>query len=61
MSRMSGAGACLNCGATYHIVFNRSEDGGRLRCVRRQAGTQDDDKPETVKKRLDVYHDQISR
>lgn len=56
--RMSGRRACASCGATYHVVYNppKKEDvcdqcGGTLTL-------RDDDKPETVKKRLQVYHDQ---
>lgn len=58
INRMSGRRACTDCGATYHIVYapTKSEDvcdkcGGSLIL-------RDDDKPETVKKRLDVYHTQ---
>lgn len=58
IERMSGRRACLGCGATYHIKYNapKTENvcdtcGGRL-------VLRDDDKPETVKKRLDVYHTQ---
>lgn len=58
INRMSGRRACLACGATYHIVHipTKVEDicdtcGGKL-------VLRDDDKPETVKKRLDVYHEQ---
>lgn len=58
ITRMSGRRACLACGATYHIVHNpaRVEDVCD-RCGEKLV-LRDDDKPETVKKRLDVYHSQ---
>ena len=58
VNRMSGRRACVGCGATYHVEFNapKVEDicdtcGGEL-------VLRDDDKPETVQKRLSVYHAQ---
>lgn len=58
IDRMAGRRACLACGATYHIVYNPS----RIPDVCDVCGAglilRDDDKPETVKKRLSVYHDQ---
>ena len=54
--RMTGRRACVSCGATYHIEANppKQEDacdlcGGEL-TIRK------DDAPETVRKRLEVYH-----
>ena len=55
---MSGRRACLNCGATYHIVYNPSKKEGICDTCGQQLVLRDDDKPETVKKRLSVYHDQ---
>ena len=56
--RMSGRRACVACGATYHIVYNPTKEEGI--CDRCGAALilRDDDKPETVIKRLDVYHAQ---
>lgn len=58
VQRMSGRRACLTCGATYHTEYLRPKvedvcdhDGAAL-------VLRDDDKPETVKKRLQVYHEQ---
>lgn len=58
ISRMSGRRACLNCGATYHIVFNPTKQEGICDACGNETVLRDDDKPETVKKRLEVYHDQ---
>ncbi|MBQ5425850.1 MAG: adenylate kinase [Pseudobutyrivibrio sp.] len=58
INRMSGRRACLNCGATYHIVSIPPKKEGVCDSCGSQLVLRDDDKPETVKKRLDVYHDQ---
>ena len=58
INRMGGRRACVGCGATYHVVFNAPGAGRYLRFLRRKLILRDDDKPETVKKRLDVYHEQ---
>lgn len=58
INRMSGRRACLNCGATYHIVYNPSKVEGVCDVCGDKLVLRDDDKPETVKKRLDVYHEQ---
>ena len=58
VNRMSGRRACLNCGATYHIVFNPTKEDGVCDTCGNETVLRDDDKPETVQKRLTVYHDQ---
>ena len=58
ISRMSGRRACTGCGATYHIVYNPSKKGDVCEVCGETLILRDDDKPETVQKRLIVYHDQ---
>ncbi len=58
IERMSGRRACLNCGATYHIVTIPPKKEGICDTCGSALVLRDDDQPETVKKRLDVYHDQ---
>ena len=58
INRMSGRRACTSCGATYHIVYNKSKVPGICDVCGSELVLRDDDKPETVKKRLAVYHDQ---
>ncbi|MBQ8624828.1 MAG: adenylate kinase [Agathobacter sp.] len=58
VNRMSGRRACLNCGATYHIVFNPTKAEGVCDACGNKTVLREDDKPETVQKRLTVYHDQ---
>ena len=58
VNRMGGRRACLSCGATYHIEFNPTKAEGVCDACGAQTVLRDDDKPETVQKRLTVYHDQ---
>lgn len=55
MERLTGRYICRNCGATYHKVFNPTKVEGICdRCGGHEFYQRDDDKPETVKNRLDV-------
>lgn len=56
--RMSGRRACLKCGATYHVEFNPPKQEGVCDVCGEKLVQRDDDKPETVQKRLSVYHEQ---
>ncbi|MFT4177831.1 MAG: adenylate kinase [Luteolibacter sp.] len=58
INRMAGRRACVSCGATYHLVFNPSKVPGICDVCGAELILRDDDKPETVQKRLLVYHDQ---
>ncbi len=56
--RMSGRRACVSCGATYHIVNVPPKKEGVCDVCGEALVLRDDDKEETVQKRLDVYHEQ---
>lgn len=56
--RMSGRRACLACGATYHLVHIPPKKEGICDNCGKELVLRDDDKPETVTKRLNVYHEQ---
>lgn len=56
--RMSGRRACLSCGATYHIEHVPPKMEGICDRCGKELVLRDDDKAETVKKRLNVYHEQ---
>lgn len=58
ISRMAGRRACLTCGATYNIDYNPPKQEGICDICGEKLVLRDDDKPETVQKRLDVYHSQ---
>jgi len=56
--RMEGRRACLRCGGTYHVEFAPPKQEGVCDQCGGALVQRDDDKPETVKKRLSVYHEQ---
>ena len=58
INRMSGRRACVGCGATYHLIYAPTKVEGVCDVCGKELILRDDDKPETVKKRLDVYHEQ---
>ena len=58
VKRMGGRRACLACGCTYHVVYNAPKVEDVCDVCGAKLDLRDDDKPETVKKRLDVYHEQ---
>ncbi len=58
IKRMSGRRAHLASGRTYHIIYNPPKVEGKDDVTGEPLVQRDDDKEETVKKRLDVYHDQ---
>ena len=58
VQRMGGRRACVSCGATYHIVYNAPKKEDTCDVCGAKLVLRDDDKPETVKKRLEVYHAQ---
>ena len=58
IKRMSGRRACVTCGATYHVEFAPTKVEGVCDKCGAELIIRDDDKPETVKNRLAVYHEQ---
>ena len=58
IERMGGRRACVTCGATYHIVNIPPKKEGICDKCGSELILREDDKPETVRKRLDVYHEQ---
>ena len=56
--RMGGRRACVGCGATYHVVYNPTKVEGKCDTCGGELIVRDDDKPETVLSRLEVYHNQ---
>ena len=58
VNRMGGRRACLKCGATYHVEYAAPKADGVCDSCGSDLVLRDDDKPETVQKRLSVYHDQ---
>lgn len=60
VNRMAGRRACLDCGATYHIENMKPVKDGICDRCNGELVLRDDDKPETVLKRLSVYHEQTA-
>lgn len=58
IERMSGRRACPKCGATYHIVYAAPKTENICDKCGTELIIRSDDKPETVKDRLNVYHQQ---
>jgi adenylate kinase len=58
IERMSGRRVCLSCGASYHIKFNPPNYEGKCDVCGSDVTQRKDDKEETVKDRLQIYHDQ---
>jgi len=58
VTRMSGRRVHLSSGRTYHLKFNPPKAAGKDDVTGEDLVQRDDDREETVKKRLDVYHQQ---
>ena len=55
--RMTGRRVCSKCGASYHIVANPPKAEGICDSCGAELIIRKDDKPETVRHRLEVYHE----
>lgn len=58
VERLSARRECSKCGAPYNIVSNKPEIEGKCDKCGGDLIQRADDNPETIKHRLDVYHDQ---
>jgi len=61
IERLTGRRFCSKCGRVYHISFDPSEQKGVCDECENRLVQRDDDKEETIKKRLKVYHDQTEK
>ena len=55
---MTGRRVCSSCGASYHIVANAPKVEGKCDNCGSDLMIRKDDAPETVRRRLQVYHEQ---
>ena len=60
IERMAGRRVCKSCGATFHTVNIPPKKEGVCDECQGELVLRDDDAPETVKKRLTVYHEQTA-
>lgn len=57
VKRMSGRRVCSNCGASYHTIYKPSQDGENCTKCGTALTLREDDRPEVVLNRLQVYHE----
>ncbi|MBD3180703.1 adenylate kinase [Candidatus Poribacteria bacterium] len=60
IERLSGRRSCRDCQKVYHVVYSPPKEEGVCDVCGGELYQRDDDKPETVKKRLDVYNEQTA-
>jgi adenylate kinase len=58
--RIAGRRTCRNCGAMYHVRFSPSKTDGRCDACGGPTYQRDDDREETVRRRLTVYAEQTA-
>lgn len=58
LERLGGRRVCAKCGATYHVTFNPPKEEGKCNACGDALIIRPDDAQETIKKRLEVYHEQ---
>ena len=56
--RMGGRRFCPKCQRTYHVLYNKPAEDGICDECKAELCIREDDKPETVLHRLEVYHQQ---
>jgi len=56
--RLSGRRTCPNCGAMFHIEFNKPKTAGKCDKCGGELYQREDDNEKTIKSRLEVYHNQ---
>ena len=60
VERLTGRRTCRNCGAMYHVKFTPPKQEGVCDKCGGELYQRDDDKEETIRARLKVYHDQTA-
>lgn len=60
IKRMSGRRVHPSSGRTYHVVFNPPKEEGRDDVTGEPLVQRDDDREDTVRKRLQIYHEQTA-
>jgi len=60
IGRLTGRRMCKGCGESFHVMFNPPRKEGICDRCDGELYQRDDDKEETIRQRLKVYHDQTS-
>jgi adenylate kinase len=60
LERLSGRRLCRTCGASHHVVFSKPKREGVCDTCGGELYTRDDDKPQAIQKRLEVYRQQTA-
>jgi adenylate kinase len=60
LERLGGRRVCRKCGHNFHIVFDKPKKEGVCDHCGGEVYTRDDDKPESIQKRLEVYRAQTA-
>ena len=60
LERLGGRRVCRGCGYNFHAIFNKSAKEGVCDHCDGEIYTRDDDQPEAVQKRLEVYRAQTA-
>lgn len=60
VERLTGRRTCRNCGRGYHVKFDPPGTSGRCDTCDGELYQRDDDREETIRKRLAVYRDQTA-
>lgn len=58
LSRLSNRRVCTSCGSTYHLIYKPSQNGDKCEKCEETLVIREDDKPQTIKDRLELYHKQ---
>jgi adenylate kinase len=58
--RLSGRRTCRNCGHIWHVDFDPPSQEGICDSCGGELYQRDDDKPETIRHRLEVYYEQTA-
>jgi len=60
LERLGGRRVCRKCGFNFHMIFNKPSNEDKCDHCEGEVYTRDDDKPEAVQKRLEVYREQTA-